>query len=96
MTICQQEEREAGRAYPRTCPTCRFGPCQKYGRTPLATLDALRAENERLRAALQPFADADKYYDQSFDDDYSPRWAKFFTIGDFRRARAALAQKGGE
>ena len=55
-----------------------------------------RAEIERLRAALETFADADKYYDPSFDDDYSPRWAEFFTIGDFRRARAALAQKGAE
>ena len=52
MTICQQEEREAGRAYPKTCPTCRLGPCQKYGRTPLAALDALRAENKLLRTAL--------------------------------------------
>ena len=54
------------------------------------------ADNERMRAALQPFAEADEYYDSSSDDNYAPRWAEFFTIGDFRRARAALAQKGGE
>lgn len=29
MSICQIEERRAGRAYPRTCPTCRLGPCQR-------------------------------------------------------------------
>ena len=128
MTICQQEEREAGRAYPRTCPTCRFGPCQKYGRTPLATLDALRAENERLRAdldlgakdycnlmdqrdalavrveklelALRPFV-------EYVHDDFRRGKATYELVAadraggligaeDLRRARAALAQKGGE
>lgn len=53
-------------------------------------LDALRAENERLRRALEPFAEAEKYFDSSFDDDYSSSWAEFFTIGDFRRALAAM------
>ena len=71
----------------------------KYGQPDFArgihleTTAELNAENERLRAALETFADADKYYDSSFDDDYSPRWAEFFTIGDFRRARAALASR---
>ena len=53
-------------------------------------LDAERAENERLRRALEPFAEAGKYCDPFDDDDFSPRWAEFFTIGDFRRARTAL------
>ena len=48
------------------------------------------ADNERLRTALEPFADADKYCSLTFEDDYSPSWAEFFTIGNFRRARAAL------
>lgn len=56
-------------------------------------LDEARAENERLRGALKPFAEANKYFDASFDDDYAPRWAEFFTIGDFRFALAALTQK---
>lgn len=57
----------------------------------------LRAENERLRAALRPFAAAaDDYCDPAYDDDYSPQWAEFFVVRDFRRARAALAQKGGD
>lgn len=29
--ICQQEERAAGRPYPRTCPTCGLGPCRRAG-----------------------------------------------------------------
>ena len=44
----------------------------------------------RLVEALKPFAEADKYFDSSFSDDYVPSWAEFFTIGDFRRARTAL------
>ena len=70
MTICQREEREAGRAYPRTCPTCRLGPCQKYGRTPLATIDDLRAENERLRTAMRDVIGCDHH---SFYDGGPPK-----------------------
>ena len=54
--LCQREEREAGRAYPRTCPTCKLGPCQKFGAKPLqsladaqAEIDRLTRENENLR-----------------------------------------------
>lgn len=61
-----------------------------------ANLSAPSDAVERLRAALKPFAEAEQYCDPAFDDDYAPRWAEFFTLGDFRRARAALAQKGGE
>ena len=49
---------------------------------------------DELVRALEPFAEACKYCEPFDDDDFSPRWAEFFTIGDFRRA--ALAQKGGE
>lgn len=51
--LCQREEREAGRAYPRTCPTCKLGPCQKFGAKPLQSLAGAQAEIARLTAALE-------------------------------------------
>ena len=70
--------------------------CSVVAEAVIGELDRLRAENERLREALRPFATAaDDYCDPTYDDDYSPRWAEFFVVRDFRRARAALA-KGGE
>jgi hypothetical protein len=58
-------------------------------------IERLTAENARLRAALVPFASAsDDYCDDWMENDYSPRWAEFFTCGDFRRARAALNGEG--
>ena len=63
-------------------------------RTLCDALDTAQTENERLREALKPFAEANKYFDASFDDDYAPRWAEFFIIGDFRRALRALAGDG--
>jgi len=27
MTLCREEERLKGGSYPKSCPTCRFGPC---------------------------------------------------------------------
>lgn len=61
------------------------------------TLRALRAELDRsearvatLEGALRPFSDACKYVVDDYADDYSPAWAEFFEIGQFRRARAAL------
>lgn len=48
--LCQQEEREAGRWYPRTCPTCRLGPCQKLDAKPLQSLTDAQAEIARLTA----------------------------------------------
>lgn len=66
-------------------------------RTLRAELDRSEARVDKLEAALKPFSDAaNEYCDPFFDDDYAPRWAEFFTMGDFRRARAALADKGGE
>lgn len=63
----------------------------------VASLWEARAEIERLREALRPFAAAaDDYCDPAYDDDYSPQWAEFFVVRDFRRARAAIAQKEGE
>ena len=55
MSICQIEEREAGRSYPRTCPTCTLkGPCAKgLDHEGLKSeADALRAEINQLRKAL--------------------------------------------
>ena len=63
-------------------------------RTLCDALDTAQTENERLREALKPFAEANKYFDASFDDDYAPRWAKFFIIGDFRRALRAQEGDG--
>ena len=63
-------------------------------RTLCDALDTAQTENERLREALKPFAEANKYFDPSFDDDYTPRWAEFFIIGDFRRALRAQEGDG--
>ena len=52
-------------------------------------LEKLTAENELLRAALQPFADCCEYIKKSEDDD---EWAKFrLVIKNYRDARDALA-----
>ncbi|GHC12728.1 hypothetical protein GCM10007291_07540 [Gemmobacter nanjingensis] len=54
--LCQREERAAGRPYPRTCPTCKLGPCQKdQPRTLIgenAIIAAKDAEIARLTAVL--------------------------------------------
>jgi hypothetical protein len=47
MSVCQIEERLAGRSYPRTCPTCRLGPCAKG-----MEQEQLIAQNEALQAQL--------------------------------------------
>lgn len=59
-----------------------------------ARIEALEAENARLRSALEPFADACKYIgDARYDDDDAPSWAPFFYIGQFKAARAAQGDK---
>ena len=66
----------------------------KVNRTVLAAVDERDARIAKLEAALKPFAD-------SWDDDEAEdRWelwerpeAMCITIGDLRRARAALEQK---
>lgn len=59
---------------------------------------ALAAENARLRtalvearAALKPFSDATQWIEPEHNDDYSPSWAEFFVVGDFRKAATALS-----
>jgi len=47
MSVCQIEERDAGRGYPRTCPTCGLsGVCFKGldRRGLMARIEALEAE----------------------------------------------------
>ena len=57
-------------------------------RTPKASAQGV-GEVERLREALKPFADC---CDQIAEDESDEEWAKFrLLIGDYRRARAALA-----
>lgn len=67
------------------------------------TIDALRAENARLREALKPFgALGEAMTKQSPDDnspwvnasDNTPYGAQGLTFGDYRRARAALTREG--
>lgn len=59
-------------------------------------LTTLRAENERLREALHPFAALAAAYDPDEGDDNQKIWWRQPTIGDVRRARAALTEKEGE
>jgi len=49
------------------------------------TIEALRAENEKLRKALKPFADA-------VTDEYS--WKYNINSDDFRAAAAAIRESG--
>ena len=51
------------------------------------TIEALRAENEKLRKALKPFADA-------VTDEYS--WKYDINSDDFRAAAAAIRESGDE
>jgi hypothetical protein len=66
-------------------------------------LDELERENARMRAALEPFANvaAHDIGDDETDRDAfrpfsNPKWAAapLLTVGDLRRARAALAGSG--
>ena len=62
-----------------------------------AAADALEQKNVRiaeLEAALKPFARAASEYDASVRwvyDDNDSSYETYFTVGDLRRARAALA-----
>lgn len=41
MVMCREDERLKGGLYPKSCPTCKFGPCQKghdWGRNAVAVL----------------------------------------------------------
>lgn len=65
-------------------------------------LDKIRAENERLRAALQPFSEEAGYWiSHNYSREDRPvegfkGYTSVMTCGDLFNAHAALAQKGGE
>lgn len=52
-----------------------------------------RAEIERLREALKPFAAEAEVYDPPEGDDAETAWFSLFTCGNLRDARAALEGK---
>ena len=60
------------------------------------TIEALRAENARLKEALKPFAELAEYYDVEPDD--QPAWDNDFqpAIGELRAAAAALKETGDD
>jgi hypothetical protein len=58
----------------------------------ITAIRALVAENERLREALGPFAAEAKKYDPEESDDCMPAWESEFSLGDVRKARAALGE----
>lgn len=46
MSVCRIKEREAGRSYPRTCPTCKLsGACEKRLDFKSLKADVLALEN---------------------------------------------------
>lgn len=53
-------------------------------------LDAAN-EIERLRSLLRPFESEAERYGASFSDSFQPDCKNRFTVGDLRRAKAALA-----
>jgi hypothetical protein len=87
MSICQIEERRAGRPYPRTCPTCRLGPCQrghwKGTKPPASTPEPV------ARAAL-PDVDELAQIIRAVDGDNT------LGAGALAEAIIAKAQEGGE
>ena len=55
MTVCKIEEREAGRNYPRTCPTCKLaGPCAKGldRKAMISRIEPLAEERDALAEKL--------------------------------------------
>jgi hypothetical protein len=59
-----------------------------------ARITELEAENARLREALQPFASAADDTSGEYDDQNPLDYYDGLTLGDLRRARAALAGQG--
>jgi len=55
-------------------------------------LKEMRAELERARKALEPFAEAAASYEPDEGDDRCIAWAHDFTIGSLRRAARAQAE----
>lgn len=74
-----------------------------------AALDRAEARVANLEAALRPFGDEADAWGHLVPDDHAPLCVEMghtdgryygsaakYTVGDLRRARAALADKGGE
>jgi hypothetical protein len=65
----------------------------------LATIEALRAENARLREALKPFAlsehKIERWFGMDIPDSYNVV-SQWVTVGDLRAAAAALKETGDE
>ena len=86
----------------RTLPIDLVSKLELERDTAQAEATRLRAENETLRAALEPFANVAKHdvgEGESDMDRYTPmkhNHAPHISVGDLRRARAALASTSGE
>ena len=89
---------------PGICPSCDCGDfglqkTQRQGHELVAAherLAALERENARLREALDPFAAWGDVFEQDHDGKKIQLGPKqhgwFITVGQFRRARAAIAK----
>jgi len=74
----------------------------------ISEIDRLQRENDELRLLLVPFAEEAENWSDSVPDDHKtlctepgsstahPGSEAYFTVGDLRRARTALASTGGE
>ena len=71
------------------CECCLGDGLQADGETPCPCI-------EMVAEALKPFADMISYIEADTPDDYRPSWAEFLTVGDFRRAAAAMRALKGD
>ena len=65
MTICQMEELDAGRSYPRTCPTCGIsGNCTNglSRKSLIADRAEWKARAEKAESALKILVDLNENY----------------------------------
>jgi chromosome segregation ATPase len=72
----------------------RVGELHARATTAEADLATARQQIERLREALEPFAEAADAYEPDEGDGASMAWQHDFRIGALRRARAALRESG--
>ena len=60
-------------------------------------ISRLRDENDKLRAALKPFAESCEHYTDEMDQDhYQTDVGGVLTVGNFRAAAAAIRESGDE
>lgn len=88
MSECSEELRAADKPYPRTCAICGIGSCIKRHAPAVqpTELETLRAENARLRKALEAIAN------QAMHSEY----ASETILEIIELASAALAATKGE